>query len=605
MDTLALIPLQAEHAAGPQSYVNDSSGSSGALLTAAATFLGRGSREKLCLMTFHQDWNHEDCPVMKWYNLQNVPGSSTKFRSIEHRRDSERTYFHEFLLIKLTDGAICRVERTGQGLSIDVFRSNGCDTHDYIQYFLPTEYESSIFNSRPSKLVAEIEFPCDLDIMDVLAVCYAVHKRPYTRSFTMQRFNCYFLCGAILLALTRRFVRWEATVTLDTWQEALDQALAQVVRRYHDPNNTDLMFRVWHYIEPNSEEPVKFILKALRDRLGTEPTLDSLKQALAGNLWRSSWPTCRNRAIVQHVNSAIAIAISGDSDCAKVFHSAIHDGKSVLQERHKTFATVHKIFNKKATGAMYDSLSALEKASQEQCRLDSMERPTSILHDAWVSIASTTVGLWFPIRLLCSDDVETWGFKELMLSSPRGILAGQRIAKLQSRRLYGMTSPKGPIVEVADSMKIDSGAAIRDDMAQVSYAMAARSLGETLQALSELRILAVSTITLALYETLHKWGDWLNKSIQQLLGDSLPDILEEEEEGVLVKIPEQSGSFTEVKSIAQYQAYIHERFQGHAKRAEMYHLTAAPLVSQDICDAMATVWGFIPSDFRSPLSTSL
>ncbi|CAE6462829.1 unnamed protein product [Rhizoctonia solani] len=581
MEIPARLSLQAKLAAERRSYVNGSFGSSGALLTEAAKFLIQSPREKLCLMKFHQDWQHEDCPVMKWYSLQNVPGSSTKFRSIEHRRDSEAPYFHEFLLIKLTDGATCRVERTGQGSRVDAVRIIGCDAQDYIQYFLPTKYESSIRNSRPSELVAKIDFPRDLDIMDVLAVCYAVYKRGRTRKYTVQRFNCYFLCGAILLALTRRFVRWEATVTLDAWQDAINKVLAHVEKRARDPNNTDLVFLVCHHIEPASAQPAEFILKALRDRLGTEPTYISLKQALADNLWRSSWSAHRDRAIAQHINSAIAIAISGDSDCAKVFHSAIHDGKRALQEKHETFAIVHKIFNKKATGAMYDSVRALKKASEEQYRLEKIERPSSIFRDAWVAVVSSAVGVWFPIQLLCSDDMEEWGFKELMLSSTRGILAGQRIAKLQSRRLYGMTAPEGPTVEVANNMRIDSAATMQEDMAQTNYMMAARSLGETLQALSEQGILTVPNITLALHETLCKnvWDDWLNRSFRQLLRDFLPDMLKEEEEGVLVEIPGQDGPIIEIKSIAKYQEYMRKRVQDHAKRIETFRLASASLKS--------------------------
>ncbi|KAG8732598.1 hypothetical protein FRC11_012417 [Ceratobasidium sp. 423] len=505
-------------------------------------------------MTFHNDWQHEDCPMMKWYNLQNVLGSSTKFRSIDHRRDSEGPYFHEFLLIKLTDGAICRVERTGQGSRVDAVRSIGCDAKDYIQYFPPTKYESSIRNSRSSELVAEIHFPRDLDIMDVLAVCYAVYKRARTRTYTLQRFNCYFLCSVIMLALTRRFVRWEAAVTRDAWKKALDQALSEIGEFSRDPNNTELVFRVCRLIEPARAQPAEFILKALRDRLNTELTYNELEQALEGNLWRSAWPACKDRAIVPHINGAIAMAISGDSDCAKVFHSAIHDGKEVLQEKHETFATVHKIFKKKAAGAMYDGVGALKKASEEQYRLEKIERPSSILRDAWVSVASSAVGVWFPIQLLCSDDMEKWGFKELMLSSPRAIFAGQRIAKLQSRRLYGMAAPEGTTVEVANNMRIDSAETMQEDMAKANYVMASRSLDETLQALLEQKILSTPNITLALYETLCKnvWDDWLNRSFRQLLGRFLPDMIKEEEEGVLVKIPGQVCLFRRLITVTFY-----------------------------------------------------
>ncbi|KAG8695112.1 hypothetical protein FRC09_009392 [Ceratobasidium sp. 395] len=74
---------------------------------------GSSDRGRLFAMRFHSQWGHEICPVMGWYNQQRR--SSTTFQSIEHCRTLEGPFYHEFLLLKLTDGAVCRVERTGEG----------------------------------------------------------------------------------------------------------------------------------------------------------------------------------------------------------------------------------------------------------------------------------------------------------------------------------------------------------------------------------------------------------------------------------------------------------------------------------------------------------
>ncbi|CAE6507936.1 unnamed protein product, partial [Rhizoctonia solani] len=538
MDVSTPLTFGGKRAFARRKYVEASFAPSKALAQASKLF-SKKSRECPCLMIFDRGWQHEECRVMKWYELQKA--SSTKFRSIQHRRDIGHPYYHEFLLIQLINGAFCRVERTGEGSRVDAIRNIGCAANDYIQYFPSiTAYETFIRDSKPSKLIAEIRFPCNLDIMDVLAVCYAVYIQPRTRTYTLQRFNCYFLCTIILLALTRRFTRWEATVTSDTWKEAVNYALDRVGEVSRDPNSTQLVFRVCRYLEPGCAEPSEFILKALRDELGAEPgTYSSVKQALAGNLWRSAWPRCKNRAMVRNINKAISIAIGGDSGCARAFNSAIHDGKTVLQQKHATFAMVNKIHNKKATAAMADGVNALAKGSAEQYRLEKIERPSSMFRDAWVSVVSSAVGFWFPIQLLCAGDMETWGFKRMFLSSPRGIYAGQRVAKLQSRRLYGMSAPNGYTVEVAGNMRIDSTATMPEDMAQANCDMAARSLDETLKALSNQGDLTIPNITIALYATLCKnvWDDWLNRSFRQLLAEFLPDMLLDEEEGVLVEIP--------------------------------------------------------------------
>ncbi|KAL5638552.1 hypothetical protein ACGC1H_005282 [Rhizoctonia solani] len=326
MDVSIPLELLGKRASVRRKYVEASFASSGALLAQAAKLFGTDSREHPCLMVFDRGWQHEECRVKRWYERQKA--SSTKFRSIQHRRDIDHPYHHEFLLIQLSDGAFCRVERTGEGSRVNAIRNIGCAANDYIQYFPSiTAYETFTRDSKPSELIAEIHFPCDLDIMDVLAVCYAIYIRPRTRTYTLQRFNCYFLCTTILLALTRRFLRWEMTVTSDIWKEAVDYALDRVGEISRNPNSTQLAFRVCRYLEPDSAEPTDFILMALRDRLATEPgTYNNIKQALAGNLWRSAWPSCKNRAIVQDINMAMAMAIEGDSVCARAFKSAIHDG---------------------------------------------------------------------------------------------------------------------------------------------------------------------------------------------------------------------------------------------------------------------------------------
>ncbi|KAH7334987.1 hypothetical protein B0J17DRAFT_630933 [Rhizoctonia solani] len=592
-------------AAERRSYIEGSFLSSEALLAQTSGWRSNDTREKPCLMKFHLGWNNRQCAVMRWYH-DLEKSSTTTFRTIQHRRDTKSFFCHEFLLVKLSDGAICRIERTGEGSRVDAIRQFGCVANDYIQYFRPTTYEVSTLGSKSSELVAEIHFPHELDIMDVLAICYAIYEGDRTRKYTLQRFNCYFLCGTILLALSRRFLRWEETVVFDNWRRAIAYAIDCIEEISRNPESTELVFRVCRYLEPNNAEPTDFILNALRDRLGTKLGYDSVKQALAGNLWRSTWPAYMNQAIVQHINGAIAIAIRRETNCARAFTSAIHDGNKVLKEKYETFAMIHKVFNKKATAAISDGVKALAKASHEQYRLEKIERPTSIFRDAWVSVASNAVGFWFPVQLLCSGDMEEWGFKELMLSSLRGIYAGQRVARMQARGLYGVTAPDGPTVEVARNMRIDSTVTMPEDMAQANYDMAARSLDETLQALSDRGVLTVPNITIALYETLCKnaWDDWLNRSFRQLVRKFLPDMLVEEEEGVLVKVPKPDGTFTEIKRIAEYQEYMRKRIEAHAHRVESYRLAAARLVTQDVCETMTTVWGLIPLSYRNCLSTS-
>ncbi|KAG8716488.1 hypothetical protein FRC08_009427 [Ceratobasidium sp. 394] len=595
-----------ERTAEGERFIEGSFASSGALLAQASKWFGSNSRESPCLMRFHQDWQHEKCPVMAWYKLQQI--SSTTIQSIQHRRDSEGPFFHEFLLLRLSDDAVCRVERTGEGSRIDALRNIGCVANDYIQHFSAASYEAFTLN-KPSELIAEAHFPSAFDIMDVLAICYAIYIRPRTRTYTLQRFNCYFLCNTILLALSRRFLRWEATVTSDTWKNELNQALDQLVQASRDPASNHLLFRVCRLLEPGNPGAAEFFFKVFRDRLGGEPdAYNALKRALAETLWQSSWTTNMNRSITGHVNAAVTFALDGAGKCAQVFKSATCDGKKVLKEKHETFSVVNKIFNKHAAAAMSDGVRQFTEASEEQYRLEKIERPRSILRYAWVHLASHALGLWFPVQMLMASDseMEEWGFRDVLLSSPRGVLAGQTLGRLQSRRSLAWIVPStGPApIKVGKTMAIETATTAPPFMVQVNYDMASRSLDKTLEELASRDMLTVPNMTIALHATLCKniWDDWLNKSLRDMLKAVLPDMLPKDE-GIKVKIP-MGGDSIEMKSVSQYQEYVRERIEAHARRVEAYRLAAAHFVTEDIQEAMTAVWKLIPPGYASCVTST-
>ncbi|KAG8738783.1 hypothetical protein FRC10_006473 [Ceratobasidium sp. 414] len=168
-------------------------------------------RARLLVIRFHPVWRHPDCTVMRWYDDQNP--SSRRFRSIEHRRDVNAPFFHEFLLFKLTDGAICRLERTGpgEGSRVDVLQGTGCPANDIVQWFDRDDYARSESMHR-SELISEVSFPFEYDILDVLAVCYSVQNIEECRVYTLQRYNAYFLCLTVLAILTRRAANWETEI---------------------------------------------------------------------------------------------------------------------------------------------------------------------------------------------------------------------------------------------------------------------------------------------------------------------------------------------------------------------------------------------------------
>ncbi|KAG8741528.1 hypothetical protein FRC12_015635 [Ceratobasidium sp. 428] len=162
---------------------------------------------------------------MGWYSRQLK--SSVKFQSIEHRRNLEGPFYHEFLLLNLTDGAVCKVERTGEGSRTSAIRSIGCTARDLIQWLSKDDSQLHSIKAA-SQRIAEIDLGREFDVMDVLAICYSIQNTGACRIYTLQRYNCYFLCLTVLSTLTRRVASWETNINPAQWNLALKTILDPV-----------------------------------------------------------------------------------------------------------------------------------------------------------------------------------------------------------------------------------------------------------------------------------------------------------------------------------------------------------------------------------------
>ncbi|KAG9118645.1 hypothetical protein FRC07_006739, partial [Ceratobasidium sp. 392] len=162
-------------------YANTWFASSQALLR-RAPWVSPTTREGRIITKFEYDWRSSLCPVETWYQTQvrfsQESGSTTRFTSIQHRRNRDSPYFHEFLLIRLADaeGSYYRLERTGGGSNVRAITLLGCMACDMIEWFPASRYQEFILN-KPSDLIAEVQFPSEFDILDILAVCYSIQQR--------------------------------------------------------------------------------------------------------------------------------------------------------------------------------------------------------------------------------------------------------------------------------------------------------------------------------------------------------------------------------------------------------------------------------------------
>ncbi|KAG8712896.1 hypothetical protein FRC09_019346 [Ceratobasidium sp. 395] len=583
-----------------QEFINGSFGSSAARLAQASQWSGRETRTRPCPMDFNKEWQNENCPVMRWYKSQ----QATKFQSIKHCRDRDPPFYHEFLLLQLDDGSICRVERTGEGSRLDAVRDIGCRAKDYIQWFSATDY-AKFEKDKPVDIIADVDFGRKFDILDVLAICYTIQGRSRTRAYTLQRFNCYFLCGTILLVLTRRLADWETSLTPEVWIRSLSHALDQLIHDSRGGATSHLILQVCRHLDPDNSSPANFLFGALRDRLNNlAETYISLTRALTGTLWRSTWEQTMSIALAEHVNAAVAMALESGERCAEAFKWVVYECKQVLQDRVEPFATVNRIVEKKAVGALSKGTAALFHAANEQYRMHQIENPSPIGLDTTISVASHVMGFFFPLQIaLHKSDMDEWGFKDILLRNMRGIIAAQRVGTMLARQRLGEIKSRAlkSTISVAKT-PVETSTTAPDLVVSLNYHMAARSLGETLAELGEKDMLTFSNIAVALHVVLSKslWDVWLNRSVLELITTCLPNMILEREQ-ILAKVAnlEGGGDYRELKTVIGFQEHIHRRIHAHAKRVEAYHIAATPLVSQDIRDAATDIWRNLPEGFTA------
>ncbi|KAG8760780.1 hypothetical protein FRC11_014948 [Ceratobasidium sp. 423] len=155
---------------------------------------------------------------LAWYDEQ----PSTQFRSFQHRKEPSG-FRHEFILLKMADGSICRVERTGDpNARAHALSLEGSVAHDLAQCFRPDDLAKAHLDT--SSIVSEVHLPRELDLKDVLNICRAIQETGRTRNYTLQTFNCYFFSLALQCCLTRLVADWEDTIPYDTWRSGIQDA---------------------------------------------------------------------------------------------------------------------------------------------------------------------------------------------------------------------------------------------------------------------------------------------------------------------------------------------------------------------------------------------
>ncbi|KAG9118623.1 hypothetical protein FRC07_006781 [Ceratobasidium sp. 392] len=595
------LPHQRHQTAQRNEFFGSSLTSSGFVSERILEWSGSNNRKRLLPMTFHEEWQHDSCPVMRWYSQQRKSG--TRFRSIEHRRNVEGPFYHEFLLLRLTDGAVCRVERTGEGSRTDAIRHIGCKAHDLIQWLSRDDYDT-FSTSAPSVLIAEVDFDREFDILDVLAVCYSIQRTKLCRVYTLQRYNCYFLCLTVLAVLARRVASWETKISEAQWDSSLESAFEGLNNLSPEESMTHIVLRVCSLLEPDNPCAGQPLLDGLRTQLRScAGALDYFNDSMGSTLWHTDWNSGTHSGLFYPVENKIAEILSDDSYCTAQLRLAVSTSEEDAEHAIGSSDVLARCYLDVGGTQMAKRIYALKEMAEDELRMWKIEH-----HVPFGRLAlNQAIGYVLPVFLALA---------------PNSVLNGSNHTEF-ARRLFSQWSVRvaflkcgSSLFKCIDLMEGSDKDFIKESDVVEDARHEAFSLGKhkiellcVMSCLGELAARGVSgpsaiSLVLAYHLNEDNLAEQLVSLVEPGLNKSVFEILDSHRRQIGLTSPENTEAGKTVSiTAAEFQSnYIKKRIEAHAKRVAQHRLAAAPLVVKDIESTMARVWKQLPSGFSSAVS---
>lgn len=603
-------------------FLQDSLASSFVLSESLANWAsGHDPRSSLCVMKFDEEWQSPNCAVMEWYKGQNCK----KFKSIQHWRNVDTQFFHEFLIIKLIDGSACRVERMGEGSRADAIRYVGCSAFDLIQWFSDKDHATKRWSRGSDELIIEVEFPNQFDLLDVLAVCYTIqHRSPRASVYTLQRYNCYFLCNTIFAVLARRVAQWETLITDLDWPALVLDIIDQLKRKSQAPVQQQaanfLALGVCSLLNPDSTNPAGFLLDAYRSELENNAG-KHLNGKLAAGLW------------YKHVNLSIITALfedkmsctlrehmSGDPDPTSAvsrFLALVGDNNG--DEGHSPFKepaspAIQKAVSTEFLHVWCVAIKNILVGMNEVRRMRELEEKPSLKRRLGASIFGTVASVSMPLAeymlpdafQTLKDNLDFW-CKRYNVTAMRLISALPWATKADCTKILLLTDNIGSAVEYAlcqDSASNDPDTLVdwmTVAIAQIEFA--AERLVSMIQSFLKPRSgpsdVPGALMFLSAYFPEVLWDLCFMVCVSKLDQSRFHSLLSLRA-GTLVTHSmdmNKTQMLTTVQTVADFQTQIKQNIQNHAARVQRFQLAAATLVQNDIERSMTEVWKSLPAGF--------
>lgn len=288
------------------------------------------------LIEFPHKWDTGRGPAFDWYRSQRLH----HFQTLQYRKERQEPFCHEFVVLML-EGWFCRLERMGDPTArIEAITENGTKAHDVIKLHPLTELAGL---DESSDTVMEIRFAGQVDLIHVLAICYAIKQNERSKQYTLQRYNCYFFSWTVILLLARRTAKWEVIPGELSWGLMMPNMLSALAPIMSSQKPGELGFRITRLLVPRGQVPANIFVEKLRPTMTSGTVRDHFAITLCNELWSS-------RLSIALKNLVGTILMSTAKQSAR--HR--HVGQAILEEpfdsEHLNFVQTLLVFIRKLVG---------------------------------------------------------------------------------------------------------------------------------------------------------------------------------------------------------------------------------------------------------------
>ncbi|KAJ1302297.1 hypothetical protein OPQ81_001114 [Rhizoctonia solani] len=162
----------------------------------------------------------------QWYQKQ----PCTRFTQLQYRKERKKPWEHEYIVVELENGTVCRFDRRAQAQSLaDALTTKGLGAEDTAHVIRKDDKEHYPEINKGSDLVLRMHFPDGQDILSILGICYGIRQDRETECYSLIRYNCYFFSWTIVVALARRTVDWALLGSDERlWGELVSTTMARL-----------------------------------------------------------------------------------------------------------------------------------------------------------------------------------------------------------------------------------------------------------------------------------------------------------------------------------------------------------------------------------------